>query len=283
MSNHALEPQSIETALAKLLARTQVKHAGELRATTARVQQDLRLANDKLVISNRELEIANADLESFSYSVAHDLRSPIRQIAGFSKILQEEYAAQLPAEASRYLQKVAEGAQQMGRLVDDLLHLAQVSRQTLSLQLNSLNSIVSAAIELLKPECAGRIIEWRIDDLGSVQCDQGLIQQAFVNLLSNAIKYTRPRNPAVISIGQIVGDGERVIFINDNGVGFDMKYADKLFGVFQRLHTDNEFEGTGVGLATVERILRKHGGRIWVEAELNRGATFSFTVQPRSI
>ncbi|MBC7982694.1 MAG: hypothetical protein H7Y02_02460, partial [Candidatus Obscuribacterales bacterium] len=253
---------------------TQVKHDSEMLLAAAQSEQDIGLLNSKLMASNAQLAIANADLETFSYSVAHDLRSPIRQIAGFSKILIEEYGPQLPAEARRYLDKVAQGAQQMGALVDDLLHLAQVGRQALSLQLTSLDSIVAAALELLRPECAGRNIEWRLDELGSTACDQGLMKQVFVNLLANAIKYTRARDTAVIHIGQMNLHSEQVFFVRDNGVGFDMRYAAKLFGVFQRLHPVSEFEGTGIGLATVERIIRKHGGRIWAEAKLGSGATF---------
>jgi light-regulated signal transduction histidine kinase (bacteriophytochrome) len=278
MSVRTLERQILEDAFAKFVNLKQASHEVELKAVAEQGEQDLRQLNEQLVISNAQLAAANADLEIFSYSVAHDLRSPIRQIAGFAKILREEYGTQLPAEAHRYLEKVTQGAQQMGGLVDDLLHLAQVGRQTLVPQVTSLNSIVLSALELLRPECLGRHIEWLIDDLGSVECDWGLMKQAFVNLLSNAIKYTRRCDLAVIQVGQIDTNGEQVIFVRDNGVGFDMQYAGKLFGVFQRLHTACEFEGIGVGLATVERIIRKHGGRIWAEAELGFGATFYFTI-----
>jgi signal transduction histidine kinase len=270
----------LEDAFAELTTSTQVTHESELQAATDQSEHDVRGLNEKLVISNERLAAANTDLETFSYSVAHDLRSPIRQIAGFSRILLEEYGPQLPAEARRYLDKVEQGARQMGLLVDDLLHLAQVGRQALSLQLTSLNSILAAALEPLRTECSGRNVEWRIGDLCSVACDQGLMKQALVNLLSNALKYTRPRDPAVIQVGQMTLNGEQVVFVRDNGVGFDMQYAGNLFGVFHRLHLASEFEGTGIGLATVERIIRKHGGRIWAHAEPGRGATFFFTVRP---
>ncbi len=282
MSLHALGNQSIEDVLAKLATLKQVMHESELKVTTDQVEQDIRGLNARLLISNEQLASANADLEAFSYSVAHDLRSPIRQIAGFSKILIEEYARQLPAEARRYLDKVEQGAQQMGALVDDLLHLSQVGRQALALRSTPLNSIVAEALELLQPDCAGRNIEWQIDVLCSMACDPGLMKQVFVNLLSNAIKYSRPRDPAVIEVRQMILDGEQVVFIRDNGVGFDMKYAGKLFGVFQRLHTASEFEGSGIGLATAERIIRKHGGRIWAQGERGHGATFFFTVRERN-
>jgi two-component system sensor histidine kinase/response regulator len=285
LDDEALATQALQEGAQDYLIKGEIETRGLRRAVNYAIErqrmqaeQDIRRLNENLVINNEQLAAANADLETFSYSVAHDLRSPIRQIAGFSKILLEEYGPQLPAEACRYLDRVAEGALQMGNLVDDLLHLAQVGRQALSLQVTPLNSILTAALESLRPECSGRSIEWRIGDLCSVACDRGLMLQVFVNLLSNALKYTRRRDPAVIEVGQMSVNGERVIFVRDNGVGFDMQYAGKLFGVFQRLHLVSEFEGTGIGLATVERIIRKHNGRTWAEALPDRGATFFFTV-----
>jgi len=273
-----LDRRSLEDVFAKFVTLKQATHELELKAVTDQVEQNLRQLNEQLMVSNTQLATANADLETFAYSVAHDLRSPIRQIAGFSKILLEEYSHQLPSEARRYLDKVAQGAQQMGGLVDDLLHLAQVGRQALSLQVAPLNAIVVSALDLLRPDCVGRNIEWRIDDLGNIACDQGLMKQVFVNLLANAIKYTRPRDPAVIEVGQTNVNGEQTFFVRDNGVGFDMQYVGKLFGVFQRLHAADEFEGTGIGLATVERIVHRHGGHIWAYGEIDRGTTFSFTL-----
>jgi light-regulated signal transduction histidine kinase (bacteriophytochrome) len=166
----------------------------------------------------------------------------------------------------------------MGCLVDDLLNLSQVGRQKLSIQDTSLDSLLGQVVADFAPECAGREVEWRIGDLFSAECDPGLMKQVFMNLLSNAVKYTGKREHAVIQVGQTTQNGERVIFVRDNGAGFEMRYAGKLFGVFQRLHKARDFEGTGVGLAIVQRIIRKHGGRIWAEAELGRGATFFFTI-----
>ncbi len=245
-----------------------------------RAEEEIRQLNDDLRRRTEELTSTNADLEAFSYSVAHDLRAPLRQVLGFSRILTEDYGPQLDPGARRCLDRVQSGAQQMGRLVDDLLNLAKVGRQPLSREITSLNVVLDAALRELAPECSGRSIEWHIRDLFSTQCDPGLMKQVFVNLLSNALKYTRPRDPAVVEVGQTTGTDEPVVFIRDNGVGFDMQHAGKLFGVFQRLHKAGDFEGTGVGLATVERIIRKHGGRVWAEAEPDRGAMFFFTVGP---
>lgn len=166
----------------------------------------------------------------------------------------------------------------MGRLVDDLLSLSKVGRQELSLQDTALNPLLREVIAELSPEYRGRDIEWQIANLSSAECDPGLIKQVFVNLLSNAVKYTRKRKHAVIQIGEAMHNDERVIFVRDNGAGFEMQYAGKLFGVFERLHKAGDFEGTGVGLAIVQRIIRKHGGQVWAEAELDRGATFFFTL-----
>jgi PAS domain S-box-containing protein len=224
-----------------------------------------------------ELTAVNAELESFSYSVSHDLRAPLRQIAGFSRILLEE-CAELSPDCQRYLQRVQSGAQQMGNLIDNLLNLARVGRQVVLRQPTPLNALVGAVLEEFAADCAGREIEWQIGELWSVECDPGLVKQIFVNLLANALKYTRLRSRAEIQVGQRILDGERVIFVRDNGAGFDLEYAGKLFGVFQRFHSSEIFEGTGIGLAIVQRIVHKHGGRIWAESAPDQGATFSFTL-----
>ncbi|HEX3353095.1 MAG TPA: ATP-binding protein [Terriglobales bacterium] len=225
-----------------------------------------------------QLEEANKELESFTYSVAHDLRAPLRHIAGFSGILVEEFGPSLETQAQSYLHRIQEGTRKMGQLVDELLTLARVGRQTPNLQVTGLSSIVREVIALLQPESEGRQVEWKITELPFVECDPTLIKQVFQNLISNSLKYSRPRSLAVIEIGQIQENGQPAIFVRDNGVGFSMKYADKLFGVFQRLHRAEDFEGTGVGLATVQRIIKKHQGRVWAEAELDKGATFYFTI-----
>jgi PAS domain S-box-containing protein len=225
-----------------------------------------------------QLEEANRELEAFTYSVSHDLRAPLRHMNGFTKILVEDFGPSLPADAQRYLQRVEQSALRMGLLVDELLNLTHVGRQSLAVQVTGLGSIVKDVQSLLEPETEGRKVEWKIGDLPYVECDPTLVRLVFQNLIGNALKYSRPRSPAVIEIGQTEKDGQLVIFVRDNGVGFSMKYADKLFGVFQRLHRPEDFEGTGVGLATVQRIVQKHGGRVWTEAELDKGATFYFTL-----
>ncbi len=225
-----------------------------------------------------ELEAINKELEAFTYSVFHDLRAPLRHLDGFSQLLVEEHAAAMPEPVRRYLNRIRDGTRQMGQLLDDLLNFSRLGRQELNLQLTGLNSLVEEVIAGLQPEGAGRTVEWKIDPLPFVECDPALMKQVLSNLLSNAVKFTRPRERAVIEVGSLTQDAQPAIFVRDNGVGFSMNYADKLFGIFQRLHRQEDFEGTGVGLATVQRIIHKHGGRVWAEAEINRGATFYFTL-----
>jgi light-regulated signal transduction histidine kinase (bacteriophytochrome) len=225
-----------------------------------------------------ELSAANKELESFTYSVAHDLRAPLRHIDAFSKILAEDCASVLPEQAAHYLKNIRKSTGKMSMLVDDLLNLARVGRQELRRQPTPLSGLVEEVVADLQDETAGRKLEWHIAALPAIECDPGLMKQVFANLLSNAVKYTRPRPLAVIEVGYRKLNGDSAVFVRDNGVGFDMKYSNKLFGVFQRFHRSEDFEGTGVGLATVDRIVRKHGGHIWAEAAVDKGATFYFTV-----
>jgi light-regulated signal transduction histidine kinase (bacteriophytochrome) len=233
---------------------------------------------EKVILRTAQLETANKELEAFSYSVSHDLRAPLRHIGGFSKMLVEEFGSTLDPTAKHYLDRIQSGTQKMGQLVDELLSLARVGRHALSLQSSRLNSIVAEVIAMLQPDSEGRQLEWVIADLPVVDCDPILVKQVFQNLLANALKFTRPRSPAFIEVSCTHQDGQPVFMVRDNGIGFNMKYVDKLFGVFQRLHRAEDFEGTGIGLATVQRIVQKHGGRVWVEAELDKGATFYFTL-----
>jgi PAS domain S-box-containing protein len=226
-----------------------------------------------------QLEAANKELEAFSYSVSHDLRAPLRAVDGFSQALIEEYGAGLPEDGRHYLKTIREGAQRMGDLIDDLLAFARLSRQPLNKRGMDTGKLVRETLEELTAERVGRQLDVRIGELPRCQGDRDLLKQVWVNLLSNAMKYTRRRDLSVVEIGSESREGEIVYFVRDNGTGFDMKYANKLFGVFQRLHRAEDFEGTGVGLAIVQRVVHRHGGRVWAEAEVDRGATFYFTLE----
>lgn len=291
--NEELEIKQQELQQAKDTLEVRVaERTAELAQTNEQLQIELverKRAEEQIKELNEDLErrvvertaqlaAANEELEAFAHSVSHDLRAPLRHINGFSSTLIEEHSSQLAPEAQQLLERIKEGTQKMARMIDDLLNLARLDRHSMGLQMTSLNTLVENVLHDLEPETAGRKIDWRVGSLPSVSCDPGLIQQVFANLLSNAVKYSRRRERAVIEVDQSTIDGQLVLFVRDNGAGFNPKYSNKLFGTFQRLHSDEEFEGTGVGLATVQRIVRKHGGRVWAEAEINKGATFYFSL-----
>jgi len=263
------------------LARANQQLMTEL-AERKRAEEEVKRLNENLErrVADRtaQLAAANEELEAFSYSVSHDLRAPLRHISGFAGTLMEDYGSQLESEAQRQLKRIQEGTQKMARMINDLLNLSRLDRHEMVLKTTPLDSLVNNVVQDLKSESAGREIEWQIGALPSFDCDPGLMQQVLVNLLSNAVKYTRRRERAVIEIDQMTVNDQVAIYIRDNGAGFDPKRADRLFGAFQRLHSADEFEGTGVGLATVQRIIRRHGGRVWAEAEAGKGATFYFTL-----
>jgi len=241
--------------------------------------QQLNASLERRVIERTDqLEAANKELEAFSYSVSHDLRAPLRAVSGFSQIVLEDFGPQLPEEAKRHLHTICEGAQRMGMLIDDLLGFARLSRLPLKKRTVDTQQLVSETLAELKAEHTERTLEIQLADLPACEADPALLKQVWVNLLSNAFKYTSQREHGVVEIGATREQGTAVYFVRDNGTGFDMQYAAKLFGVFQRLHRQEEFAGTGVGLAIVQRIVNRHGGRIWADAAVDRGATFYFTL-----
>ncbi|MBI4657832.1 MAG: PAS domain S-box protein [Verrucomicrobia bacterium] len=225
-----------------------------------------------------ELKEAYHEMEAFSYSISHDLRAPLRHIGGFVELLQEESGAILPEQSRGYLRIIADATQHMGKLIDDLLELSRASCAEINKARVSLADLVASVQRALEMETRGRQIQWIIGKLPDVRGDPGLLRQVFMNLISNALKYTRPRRHACIEIGCSLSQDETIVSVRDNGVGFDMQHAGKLFGVFQRLHGSSEFEGTGIGLANVRRIIGRHGGRVWAEARVDEGATFFFSL-----
>lgn len=268
-------------ALQKEIARR-----AEMESEVRRLNQDLE---KRVAERTAELEIANRELEAFSYSVAHDLRAPLRLIHAHVQMLREHKGPPGAREPGIHMEQIQRGAREMSALIDGLLALSRVSHVEMRREPVVLDELVRHSVERLSQDTPGREIEWRLEPLPAVSCDPELMQQVFANLIGNSVKYSRPRAKAVIEIGTgVVVDGDhaatakpgaRYIFVRDNGVGFDMRYARKLFGVFQRLHRQDEFEGTGIGLATVNRIVERHGGTIWAEASPGRGAEFRFTLR----
>ena len=251
-----------------------------------RAEEDVRRLNEELErrVAERtaQLESANRELESFSYSVSHDLRAPLRAIEGFSRFLAESYGGKLDAEGNRLIGVVRENTRRMGRLIDDLLEFSRMGRAELLKTRVDLNELVRETLEQLKSDWSGRNVDFHIADLPAAWCDRSLVHQVFVNLLGNAIKYSRLQQTAIVEVGVDTAGGQPAYFVRDNGVGFDPAYAHKLFGVFQRLHTAEEFEGTGVGLALVQRVIHRHGGKVWAEGKVGEGATFHFTLPPET-
>ncbi|HXU83257.1 MAG TPA: ATP-binding protein, partial [Polyangia bacterium] len=236
--------------------------------------------NRELQQSQQALANTNRELEAFSYSVSHDLRAPLRSISGFSQALEEDEAERLHEQGRDYLKRIQSATLRMSQLIDDLLALAKVSRGDLQRGNARLGEIARAVAEVLQQTDPERRVEWRLDEALRADADPRLVKIVFENLLGNAWKFTRKQPAARIEVGEQRerNEGQRVFFVRDNGAGFDMVHAEKLFAPFQRLHTSAEFEGTGVGLATVQRIIHRHGGRIWAEGTEGQGATFFFTL-----
>jgi PAS domain S-box-containing protein len=250
-----------------------------------RAENEIRLLNVNLEQRVRdrttELEASNNELEAFSYSVSHDLRAPLRAIDGFTRILADEYAAHLDTEGKRLCSVVRENAKSMAQLIDDLLAFSRLGRAEMNLSRIDMGAMANAVFhELTTPESRGRI-DFQIGNLPPAVADPTLMRQVWMNLLSNAIKFSSQRDRAIIRVSARQSQGETVYAVQDDGAGFEMQYVGKLFGVFQRLHSAREFEGTGVGLALVQRVIRRHGGRVWAEGEPDKGATFYFALQER--
>jgi len=248
-----------------------------------RAEAEARKLNAELEQHMREhtaqLEAANHELEAFAYSVSHDLRGPLRYIGGYVNLLDKAAGGHLPGKSRHYMEEISGSVKQMGELVDDLLAFSRMGRVEMRQAPLDLSGLMEEAVRQVERELNGRNIRWRKARLPEVRADRAMLRQVLLNLLSNAVKYTRPRDPAEIEFGCAPETAEEVvIFILDNGVGFDMTHAHKLFGVFQRLHSDEEFEGTGIGLASVRRIIARHGGRTWAEGKVNGGATFYFSL-----
>ncbi|HZV33486.1 MAG TPA: ATP-binding protein [Verrucomicrobiae bacterium] len=270
-----VEERTAELAVANQALQAEV-------AERQRIEEKIRKINGELeqrvLDRTAELALANEELEAFSYSVAHDLQAPLRNIESYAQMLEEDFPDAMPAEAQQYLSRIRVRSRHLAQLVSDLLNLSRLGKKGLNREEVDLAKAVNETVANVSSDIGKRCIEWQIGELGRASCDPNLLKQVFANLLSNAVKFSQPREKAIIEIGLTESQGEPVFFVRDNGVGFDMRYADKLFGVFQRLHPSGSFEGTGVGLATAARIIRKHGGRIWAEAEEDKGATFYFTL-----
>jgi len=248
-------------------------------AERKRAETEIKSLNKDLRYHVIQLESANKELESFSYSVSHDLRAPLRHISGYVELLIKNIASALDEKSMRYLTTISESANRMGLLIDDLLTFSRIGRIEMQKTVFSLEQLVEEVMDDLEHEINGREIIWERGPLSDVYGDRSLMKLVFLNLIANAIKFTTPRKQARIQIGTASGrDDETVVFVRDNGVGFNIKYADNLFGVFQRLHSADQFEGTGIGLANVQRIIHRHGGKTWAEGEVDRGAAFYVSI-----
>jgi PAS domain S-box-containing protein len=233
---------------------------------------------NRVIERTAQLEAANKELEAFSYSVSHDLRAPLRHVSGYLELLTKRNYQQLDDKGKHYMQSISEASNQMGVLIDDLLNFSRAGRMEMKLDNIDMNKAIKDALSMLEQETKGRTIQWEQALMPNVYADYAMIRQVWVNLLSNAIKYTRKRDIAIIEIGIMTDANENIFFVRDNGAGFDMNYAQKLFGVFQRLHSMEDFEGTGIGLANVRQVIKRHKGRTWAEGEIDKGATFYFSL-----
>jgi len=267
------------------LRRDENKHPSAIMETSndisvqKRREEEIRSLNKELARWSAELQVANKELEAFAYSVSHDLRAPLRHMVGFAELLQKKASSVLDDKSHRYMTMILESAKRMGDLIDDLLAFSRIGRVEAQMTVVNLDQLVNDVLSEARQEIEGRDITWRIGTLSACYGDRSMLRVVLVNLVFNAIKFTRQRARAEIEIGRANGGKQEVVvFVRDNGAGFDMKYVDKLFGVFQRLHHADAFEGTGIGLATVQRIIHRHGGTVRAEGIVDQGATFYFSV-----
>ncbi len=274
------EVQRLEQYSASFLAALErVRLVESLQTSERQVSELNRDLERRVAERTAQLEASNHELEAFSYTVSHDLRAPLRAVDGFARILLDEYAPSLDSEGRRYLNQVTDSAEDMGRLIDGLLSFSRLSRQPMQLELVDSKAVAQQVIDAVRADLGERHVEFDLADLPAVRSDPVLLGQVFANLIGNAVKFTRGVADARVEVGWQGGDGAAPIFyVRDNGVGFDMQFADKLFGVFQRLHRAEDFEGTGAGLAIVQRIVKRHGGRAWAESEPGMSTTFYFTL-----
>jgi light-regulated signal transduction histidine kinase (bacteriophytochrome) len=276
---------AIVTTFATVRRRVEdnLRHARDRLQTELEQRQqheaEIRKLNQELTARATELVVANKELEAFAYSTSHDLRAPLRHLVGYSELLQKHASNALDEKSQRYMQIILESAKRMGNLIDDLLAFSRIGRVETRTTAVDLQQLVTDVTSEIGAQAKGHEISWKIGALPVCYGDRALLKVVFVNLLSNAVKFSGTRSPAKIEIGSVDGNGDKSeIFVKDNGVGFDMQYVNKLFGVFQRLHRTDEFEGTGIGLATVQRIVHRHGGTVRAEGTVDQGATFYFTL-----
>ncbi len=273
------KPEVLRSKVGSFVDLFRTSHALQAEIQERRqAEQRIRELNEQLSQRVAELAAANEELEAFNYSISHDLRAPLRQVVGFINLLVEAADGTLNDTAGEYLALIENSAATMGCLIDDLLAFSQLGRTEIHPAPLNLRNLLDQTLKTLEPAMQGRVIEWKIGALPEVHGDGAMIRQVLMNLIDNAIKFTRPRERAEIEIGSMVDLGMDVVFVLDNGVGFDPRYAERLFGVFQRLHSRNEFEGTGIGLAIVDRIVRRHGGRAWAESSPEHGAKVFFSL-----
>jgi two-component system sensor histidine kinase/response regulator len=274
-----LEPEVLRAKVAVFVELDRARHELEQEISErVRIAEQVSELNNALRQKNDDLLAANADLEAFCHSVSHDLRMPLRHIHSYISILEASAASKLNAEERRHVTTVQKAALRMTRLIDDLLAFSRIGRAAMHRQRIRMTDLIDETFLDLAPDLTNRRIDWQRHAIPDTVGDPQLLKQVWVNLLANAVKYTRPRDPAKIEIGAEEADNEIIYYVKDNGVGFNMQYVDRLFGVFQRLHADKDFEGTGVGLANVRRIVQRHGGRTWAEGAEGRGATVYFSL-----